>query len=83
MIFAVRCHWIQFALRVVLFALLFLVPAKMPVFSIAFRCNYDKRNTPEGTSFHRLPLNKPSLFKQVKISLMVEQPKIERSSHLR
>ena len=50
----------------VLLALLFLVPAKMPVFCIAFGCNYNKRNALEGTSFHRLPLSKPSLLKQVK-----------------
>ena len=51
---------------VVLLALSFLVPVKMPVFCIAFGCNNDKRNAPEGTSFHRLLLNKPSLLKQVR-----------------
>ena len=49
-----------------LFALLFLIPAKMPVFCIAFGCNNNKRNAAEGTSFHCLPLNKPSLLKQVR-----------------
>ena len=62
-----------------LFALSFLVPAKMPVFCIAFGCNYDKRNAPEGTSFHRLPLNKPSLLKQVRIFNGVCLPILVRS----
>ena len=52
--------------HVVLLALSFLAPAKMHVFCIAFGCNNDKRNALEGTSFHRLLLNKPSLLKQVR-----------------
>ena len=41
----------------------------MPVFCIAYGCDNDKRSAPKGTSFHRLPLNKSSLLKQVRIFL--------------
>ena len=40
---------------------------KMPVFCIANGCDNDKRSAPEGTSFHCLLLNKPSLLKQMRI----------------
>ena len=43
----------------------------MPVFCIAYGCDNDKRSAPEKTSFHRLPLNKPSLLKQVRILVNV------------
>ena len=65
---------------------------KMPVFCITYGCDNDKRSAPEGTSFHRLPLNKSSLLKQVKFFLnrvyistltliVANQPTIEGSSH--
>ena len=37
---------------------------RMPVYCIAYDCDNTQRNAP-GVSFHRLPLKKPSLLKQV------------------
>ena len=45
----------------------FMFMAKMLVFCIAYGCDNDKQSAPEKTSFHRLPLKKPSLLKQVRI----------------
>ena len=58
----------------------FVFVAKMPVFCIAYSCDNDKRSAPEKTSFHRLPLNKPSLLKQVRILFNIEH--IYTSNHL-
>ena len=44
---------------------------KMPVVCIVYGCDNDKRSAPEKTSFHLLPLNKPSLLKQVRILLNI------------
>jgi len=38
---------------------------RMPVYCIAYGCDNDQRNASLGVSFHRLPLKKPSLLKQV------------------
>ena len=39
----------------------------MPVWCIAYDCDYDVENAPPGTSFHRIPLvRNPELAKQVK-----------------
>ena len=65
----------------------------MPVFCIAYGCDNDKQSAPEGTNFHRLPLNNSSLLKQLRIFLnpvyistltliVANQPTIERFSHL-
>ena len=45
---------------------LFCTFARMPVYYIAYGCDNDQRNASLGVSFHRLPLKKPSLLKQVR-----------------
>ena len=42
--------------------------ARMPVYCIAYGCDNDQHNTSPTVSFHRLPLKKPSLLKQVRIA---------------
>ena len=45
----------------------FVFMTKMPVFCIVYGCDNNKWSAPEKTSFYRLPLNKPSVLKQVRI----------------
>jgi len=98
MIFTVLHHWMHIAPRVDIFAFhftLLLAHEKMPVFCIAYGCDNDKQSAPEGTSFHRLPLKKLSLLKQVRIVLILnivyvctatltvaKQPSVEGSSYI-
>ena len=42
--------------------------ARMPVYCIVYGCDNDQRNALPTVSFHRLPLKKPSLLKQVRIA---------------
>ena len=39
----------------------------MPVFCIAYGCDNHQRSASSEVSFHRLPLKKPALLKQVRI----------------
>ena len=45
----------------------FVFVTKMLVFCIVYGCDNDKQSAPERTIFHRLPLNMPSLLKQVRL----------------
>ena len=47
---------------------LFCTFVTMPVYCIAYGCDNDQCNAPSTVSFHRLPLKKPSLLKQVRIA---------------
>ena len=42
----------------------------MPVYCIAFGYDNDQRNAPQRVGFHRLPLKKSSMLKQVRIFLV-------------
>ena len=43
--------------------------ARMPVYCIAYGCDNDQHNASPTVSFHRLPLKKPLLLKQVRIAI--------------
>ena len=47
---------------------LFCTFVRMPLYCIAYGCDNDQRNASQTVSFHRLPLKKPSLLKQVRIA---------------
>ena len=42
----------------------------MPVFCIAYGCDNHQRSASSEVSFHRLPLKKPALLKQVRIFIV-------------
>ena len=44
----------------------FVFVTKLLVLCIVYGCDNDKQSASEGTSFHNLLLNKPSLLKQVR-----------------
>ena len=45
---------------------LFCTLLRMPVYCIAYDCDNDQRNASKTVSFHRLPLKKSLLLKQVR-----------------
>ena len=47
---------------------LFCTFVRIPVYCIAYGCDNDQCNPSKTVSFHRLPLKKPLLLKQVRIA---------------